>query len=77
MIWNHLIIKSFIIPLFITLACTCVLSRKILKKGIQSLCFKSIYNEKPDSVKKMTMIGSYKNGSLNMIDIKTHFEIHG
>jgi hypothetical protein len=43
------------------------------RKGIESKCFKFIWDGKPDKVKRNTMIGNFEMGGLNMIDIGSYF----
>jgi hypothetical protein len=67
-----LIIKSLIVPIFIYVASACVVPEKY-RKEIDSKCFKFIWNNKPDKVKRNTVVGKLGNGGLMMIDIQSYF----
>ena len=67
-----LIIKSLILPLFTLLASVC-LAPDIYHKDLEKICFKFIWNGKPDKVKRNLIINSYERGRLQMIDIKSYF----
>ena len=68
-----LIIKSLIIPIFTYVASACVVPEKY-RKEIDSKCFKFIWNNKPDKVKRNTVVGNLGNGGLKMIDIQSYFK---
>ena len=67
-----MIIKALVIPIFTFVASACVVPDKY-RKGIESKCFKFIWDGKPDKVKRNTMIGNFEMGGLNMIDIGSYF----
>jgi hypothetical protein len=67
-----LIIKSFIFPIFTYVASACVVPEKH-RKEIDSKCFKFIWNNKPDKVKRNTVEGKLGIGGLKMIDIQSYF----
>jgi hypothetical protein len=68
-----LIIKSLIVPIFTYVASACVVPEKY-RKEIDSKCFKFIWNNKPDKVKRNTVVGKLGNGGLKMIDIQSYFK---
>ena len=72
MLGKVLIIKALIIPIFTFIASSCVIPEKY-KKEIESKCFKFIWNEKPDKVRRNTLIGDFEKGGLKMIDIESYF----
>jgi hypothetical protein len=51
---------------------SCVIPEKY-KKEIESKCFKFIWNEKPDKVRRNTLIGDFEKDGLKMIDIESFF----
>ena len=55
-----LIIKSLIVPIFTYVASACVVPEKY-RKEIDSKCFKFIWNNKPDKVKRNTVVGKLGN----------------
>ena len=67
-----MIIKALVIPIFTFVASACVVPDKY-RKGIESKCFKFIWDGNPDKVKRNTMIGNFEMGGLNMIDIGSYF----
>ena len=67
-----MIIKALVIPIFTFVASSCVVPDKY-RKGIESKCFKFIWDGKPDKVKRNTMIDNFEMGGLNMIDIGSYF----
>ena len=67
-----LIIKSLIVPIFTYVASACVVPEKY-RKEIDSKCFKFIWNNKPDKVKRNTVEGKPGNGCFKMIDIQSYF----
>ena len=67
-----LIIKSLILPLFTFLASVCLVP-DIYHEEIEKKCFKFIWNDKPDKVKRNLIINSYERGGLQMIDINSYF----
>ena len=50
-----------------------VLFQKKYRKEIDSKCFKFICNNKPDKVKRNTVVGKLGNRGLKMIDIQSYF----
>ena len=56
-----MIIKALVIPMFTFVASACVVPDKY-RKGIESKCFKFIWDGKPDKVKRNTMIGNFEMG---------------
>ena len=69
-----MIIKALVIPIFTFVASACVVPDKYRKEiEIESKCFKFIWDDKPDKVKRNTMIGNCEMGGLNMIDIGSYF----
>jgi hypothetical protein len=58
---NFEIIKSLIVPIFTYVASACVVPEKY-RKEIDSKCFKFIWNNKPDKVKRNTVVGKLGNG---------------
>jgi hypothetical protein len=77
---KHLLSISFlyffglIVPIFTYVASACVVPKKY-RKEIDSKCFKFIWNNKPDKVKRNTVVGKLGNGGLRMIDIQSYFFI--
>ena len=67
-----LIIKSLIVPIFTYVSSACVVPEKY-RKEIDSKCFKFIWNNKPDNVKRNTVVGKLGNGGLKMIDVQSYF----
>jgi hypothetical protein len=68
-----LIIKALSTPIFTFIVSSCVIPEKY-KKEIESIkCFKFIWNEKPDKVKRNTLIGEFEKGGLKMIDLESYF----
>ena len=67
-----MIMKALVILIFTFVASACVVPGKY-RKEIESKCFKFIWDDKPDKVKRNTMIGNFEMGSLNMIDIESYF----
>ena len=67
-----MIIKALVISIFTFVASACVVPDKY-RKEIESKCFKFIWDGKPDTVKRNTMIGNFEMGGLNMIDIGSYF----
>jgi hypothetical protein len=68
-----LIIKALSTPIFTFIVSSCVIPEKY-KKEIESIkCFKFIWNEKPDKVKRNTLIGDFEKGGLKMIDLESYF----
>jgi hypothetical protein len=53
-------------------ASACVVQEKH-RKEIDSKCFKFIWNNKPDKVKRTTVVGKLGNGGLKIIDIQNYF----
>jgi hypothetical protein len=43
------------------------------RKEIDGKCFKFIWNNKPDKVKRTTVVGKLGNGGLKIIDIQNYF----
>ena len=72
MIGKILIIKSLILPKFTFLATSGIVPQKY-KKEIESCCFKFIWKNKIDKVKRTTLINTYEKGGLNMIDFESYF----
>ena len=68
-----LIIKSLIVPIFTYVASACDVPEKY-RKEIDSKCFKFIWNNKPDKVKRNTVVGKLGNGGLKTIDIQSYFK---
>ena len=64
-----LIIKSLIVPIFTYVASV----PEKYRKEIDSKCFKFIWNNKPDKVKRNTVVGKLGNRGLKMIDIQSYF----
>jgi hypothetical protein len=58
---NILIVKSLIIPIFTYVARACVVPEKY-RKEIDFKCFKFIWNNKSDKVKRNTVVGKHGNG---------------
>jgi hypothetical protein len=50
----------------------CVVPEKY-RKEIDSKCFKFIWNNKPDKVERITVVGKLENGGLKMINIQSYF----
>ena len=67
-----MIIKSLIVPIFTYVASVCIVPEKH-RKEIDSKCFKFIWNNKPDKVKRNTVVGKHGKGGLKMIDIQSYF----
>ena len=67
-----MIIKALIIPIFTFLVSACTVPNEYLK-AVEGSCFKFIWNDKPDKVKRNTLICPFEKGGLNMIDIKSYF----
>ena len=67
-----LIIKSLIIPIFTYVVSACVVPEKY-RKEIDSKCFKFMWSNKHDKVKRTTVVGKLENGGLKMIDIQSYF----
>jgi hypothetical protein len=68
-----LIIKTLILPKFTFLASSCVIPKTYIKE-IESCFYRFIWKGKPDKVKRLTLIGDYEKGGLNMVDINTYFK---
>jgi hypothetical protein len=43
-------------------------------KEIESCIYRFIWKGKPDKIKKLTLIGDYEKGRLNMVDINSYFK---
>ena len=68
-----LIIKALSTSIFTFIVSSCVIPENY-KKEIESIkCFKFIWNEKPDKVKRNTLIGDFEKGGLKMIDLESYF----
>ena len=67
-----MIINSLIFPIFTYVVSAYVVQVKY-RKEIDSKCFKFIWNNKPDKVKRTTVIGKLGNGGLKIIDIQNYF----
>ena len=72
MLGKVLIIKAMIKPMCTFIVSSCVIPEKY-KKDIDSKCFKFIWNVKPETVKRNTLIGDVEKGGLKMIDIDSYF----
>ena len=57
---ENLIIKSLIVPIFTYVASACVVPEKY-RKEIDFICFKFIWNNKSDKVKRNTVVGKHGN----------------
>ena len=68
-----LIIKTLILPKFTFLASSCVVPKMYIKE-IESCFYRFIWNGKPDKIKRLTLIGDYEKGGLNMVDINSYFK---
>ena len=68
-----LIIKTLILPKFTFLASSCVVPKMYIKE-IESCFNRFIWNGKPDKIKRLTLIGDYEKGGLNMVDINSYFK---
>jgi hypothetical protein len=55
--------KALIIPMCTFIVSSCVIPEKY-KKDIDSKCFKFIWNVKPETVKRNTLIGDVEKGGL-------------
>jgi hypothetical protein len=66
-----LIIKTLILPKFTFLASSCVVPKMYIKE-IESCFYRFIWNGKPDKIKRLTLIGDYEKGGLNMVDINSY-----
>ena len=64
-----LIIKSLIVPIFTYVASACVVPENH-RKEIDSKCFKFIWSNKPDKVKRNNVVGKLGNGGLKMMIFK-------
>jgi len=62
-----LIVKTFAVSKLIYLSSTCVCPHMVLKK-INKIIFRFIWKNKPDKVKRDTIIASKLNGGLKMVD---------
>ena len=70
---NILIIKTLILPKFTFLASSCVIPNTYIKE-IESCFYRFIWKGKPDKIKRLTLIGDYEKGGLNMVDINSYFK---
>ena len=68
-----LIIKTLILPKFTFLASSRVVPKMYIKE-IESCFNRFIWNGKPDKIKRLTLIGDYEKGVLNMVDINSYFK---
>ena len=68
-----LIIKTLILPIFTFLASACVVPEQYVKE-IESKCFKFIWDEKPDKVKRAVLCAPYTNGGLQMVNFFSYFK---
>ena len=71
MLCKVLIIKALIIPIFTFIVSSCLIPQKY-KKGIESKCFKCIWNGKPDKVNRNTLIGDFEKDGLKMIAVDSY-----
>jgi hypothetical protein len=69
-----LIIKSLILPKFTFQASSCTVPERYTKE-IEPCCFKFIWKGKPDKINRSVLINTYENGSLNMVDIDSYFNL--
>ena len=69
----RLIIKSLILPLFTFCATSSIIPCKYVKE-IERCCYRYIWDNKNDKVKRNTIIGGYEKGGLNMIDFESYFK---
>ena len=67
-----LITKTLVLPIFTYIGSTCIVPEVYIKE-IESRCFKFIWDNKPDKVKRNTIIGRYEVGGLRMVDIRSYF----
>ena len=67
-----MIINSLIFPIFTYVVSAYVVQVKY-RKEIDSKCFKFIWNNKPDKVKRTSVVGKLGNGGLKIIDIQNYF----
>ena len=67
-----LITKTLIVPIFTFVGSACIVPEKYLKE-IEKSCFKFVWDNKPDKVKRNSIIGPYEKGGLDMIDIRSYF----
>ena len=74
---NNLLRESFDNQIFnysnIYICGQCLCCSKKYRKEIDSKCLKFIWNNKPDKVKRNTVVGKLGNGGLKMIDIQRYF----
>jgi hypothetical protein len=68
-----LIIKTLILPKFTFLASSCVVAKMYIKE-IESCFYRFIWKGKPNKIKRLTLIGDYEKGWLNMVDINSYFK---
>lgn len=74
LIGKILIVKTLIIPQFTYIASVTHFNQEYIKM-LEKEIYKFIWNNKPDKVKRTTMIASYEKGGLNMIDINSYFKM--
>ena len=67
-----MLIKFLIVPIFTYVASACVVP-ETYRKEIDSKCFKFIWNNKPDKVKRNPVVVKLGNGDLKMINIQSYF----
>ena len=72
LIGKIIIIKTLIIPIFTFLGSACSVPDIYLKE-IESKCFRFLWDDKPDKVKRNLIICPKEEGGLGMIDIKSYF----
>ena len=67
-----LIIKALILPIFTFIGTACIIPKSYLE-AIESSCFKFIWDNKPDKVKRNVLISPNSKGGLGMIDFWSYF----
>lgn len=69
-----MIIKTLLIPQLTYLGNVMFFNKKQMKE-LEHIIFSFLWNNKPDKVKRTTMIANYEKGGLNMLDIPSYFKM--
>jgi len=71
---RNVVLKSLILPKLTHLFTSLPNPENKFVEELQKLCFKYIWNEKPDKVKREKMIQSYSSGGIKVLNIKNHMK---